>query len=83
MTATAQPANSTQQVGVVNPYNIQGAQPLDQELATGDFVSNSVGVRIATPFFGTGFNLCTGERALLQTCFPSWCGSLGDMLWLL
>ncbi|CAK0783700.1 hypothetical protein CVIRNUC_006899 [Coccomyxa viridis] len=30
----------------------------DPEEATGDYLSGIVGVRIATPFFGTGFNFC-------------------------
>ena len=80
VTATAQPTSSTQQVGVVNPYDVQGAQPLDQDLATGDFISQSVGVRIATPFFGTGFNFCIGAHALLQPCHASWTGGLGNNL---
>ncbi|BDA49049.1 hypothetical protein COCOBI_13-1590 [Coccomyxa sp. Obi] len=56
-TVSAQPAASTQ-VGVVNPYDVVGANPLDREVITGDFISQVVGVRIATPFFGTGFNFC-------------------------
>ena len=59
-TVSAQPASSTQ-VGVVNPYDVVGANPLDREVITGDFISQLVGVRIATPFFGTGFNFCIGE----------------------
>lgn len=59
-TVSAQPAASTQ-VGVVNPYDVVGANPLDREIITGDFISQVVGVRIATPFFGTGFNFCIGE----------------------
>ena len=38
----------------------------DPEEATGDYLSGIVGVRIATPFFGTGFNFCIGERQLGQ-----------------
>ena len=34
---------------------------LDQDQVTGDTISQIVGVRIATPFFGTGFNFCVGE----------------------
>ena len=64
-TVSAQPASSTQ-VGVVNPYDVAGANPLDREIITGDFISQIVGVRIATPFFGTGFNFCIGEAP--QTC---------------
>ena len=36
---------------------------LDQDQISGDTISQLVGVRIATPFFGTGFNFCVGERA--------------------
>ena len=35
---------------------------LDQDQISGDTISQLVGVRIATPFFGTGFNFCVGER---------------------
>lgn len=59
-TVSAQPASS-KQIGVVNPYDVVGASPLDREVITGDFISQIVGVRIATPFFGTGFNFCIGE----------------------
>lgn len=59
-TVSAQPAAS-KQIGVVNPYDVVGANPLDREVITGDFISQIVGVRIATPFFGTGFNFCIGE----------------------
>ena len=34
----------------------------DPEEATGDYLSGIVGVRIATPFFGTGFNFCIGRH---------------------
>ncbi|CAL8462830.1 g2364 [Coccomyxa elongata] len=54
---SAQPEASTK-VGVVNPYDVVGANPLDREVIKGDFISQVVGVRIATPFFGTGFNFC-------------------------
>ncbi|KAK9916605.1 hypothetical protein WJX75_004794 [Coccomyxa subellipsoidea] len=36
----------------------QGTSALDGEVITGDYIGAVVGVRIATPFFGTGFNLC-------------------------
>jgi hypothetical protein len=65
-TVSAQPASSTQ-VGVVNPYDVVGANPLDREVITGDFISQIVGVRIATPFFGTGFNFCIGEALRIVT----------------
>ena len=65
VTATAQPDSGTQKVGVVNPYDVIGAQPLDQNLVSGDYISQQVGVRIATPFFGTGFNFCVGEHPFL------------------
>ena len=35
---------------------------LDQDQISGDTISQLVGVRIATPFFGTGFNFCVGEQ---------------------
>ena len=72
-TVSAQPAASTQ-IGVVNPYDVVGANPLDREVITGDFISQIVGVRIATPFFGTGFNFCIGELSQFLggglTCLP-------------
>ncbi|BDA41090.1 hypothetical protein COCOBI_01-7450 [Coccomyxa sp. Obi] len=46
-TAAGQPLNA-----------VQGASALDGEVITGDYISAVVGVRIATPFFGTGFNFC-------------------------
>ena len=39
----------------------QSATGLDGESITGDYISSIVGVRIATPLFGTGFNFCIGE----------------------
>lgn len=62
-TVNAKPASAT--VGVVNPYDVKGASPLDKEIVSGDFISQIVGVRIATPFFGTGFNFCVGTQLLL------------------
>ena len=62
-TATAQAqSGGQQQVGVVNPYDVQGASPLDNNLITGDYVSQQQGIRIATPLFGTGYNFCIGEN---------------------
>ena len=47
------------------PYAATG---YDQDQITGDPISQVVGVRIATPIFGTGFNFCIGE-----ICHPpSW-----------
>ncbi|EIE26350.1 hypothetical protein COCSUDRAFT_58887 [Coccomyxa subellipsoidea C-169] len=46
-TAAGQPLNA-----------VQGTSALDGEVITGDYVGAVVGVRIATPFFGTGFNFC-------------------------
>lgn len=39
----------------------QSATGLDGDSITGDYISSIVGVRIATPLFGTGFNFCIGE----------------------
>ena len=39
---------------------VGSTSPLDQDLVSGDEISQLVGVRIATPFFGTGFNFCVG-----------------------
>lgn len=48
---------------------MQGASALDGEVITGDYISAVVGVRIATPFFGTGFNFCIGAQLLgFLTC---------------
>ena len=33
---------------------------------TGTYVSSALGVRVSTPFFGTGFNACIGARAALM-----------------
>ena len=58
---------------------MQGTSALDGEVITGDYVGAVVGVRIATPFFGTGFNFCIGEVTIflalvawgsLQSCSP-------------
>lgn len=35
---------------------------------SGFFVSTLVGVRVATPFFGSGFNFCVGACSDLQSC---------------
>jgi len=50
-TASGQPLNA-----------VQGTSALDGEVITGDYIGAVVGVRIATPFFGTGFNFCIGKR---------------------
>ena len=39
---------------------VASTSPLDQDQVSGDTISQLVGVRIATPFFGTGFNFCVG-----------------------
>ena len=46
-------------------WPVQGTSALDGEVITGDYIGAVVGVRIATPFFGTGFNLCIGEIQFL------------------
>lgn len=46
----------------LNGQTIQGSKSLDGEFITGDYIGAVVGVRIATPFFGTGFNFCIGAR---------------------
>jgi hypothetical protein len=48
----------------LNGQTIQGASPYDGEFITGDYIGAVVGVRIATPFFGTGFNFCIGKQPL-------------------
>jgi hypothetical protein len=61
VTATAQ--QQPQSRGVVQPQDVQGASPLDQDLPTGDYFSFLQGVRLALPIFGTGYNFCVGARA--------------------
>ena len=77
VTATAQPDSGSQKVGVVNPYDVIGAQPLDQNIASGDYISQQVGVRVATPFFGTGLYFCVGEHALHPPCLLWHCKAAG------
>ena len=45
------------------PLRIDSTAPLDGPSVSGSEISAIVGVRIATPFFGTGFNFCIGTRA--------------------
>lgn len=47
--------------------DIVSTKGLDQEIITGDNIGQIVGVKIATPFFGTGFNFCIGA-ALSGDC---------------
>ena len=61
-TATAQ---RPRHIGVDQPQDVAGANPLDSEAVTGDYFSALQGVRLATPLFGTGYNLCIGETELL------------------
>lgn len=42
--------------------DIISTKTLDNEVISGDNIGQIVGVKIATPFFGTGFNFCIGER---------------------
>lgn len=45
-------------IASADPYSGQdGLRP------AGSFISSVVGVRVATPFFGTGFNACIGAPA--------------------
>ena len=40
--------------------DIISTKTLDNEVISGDNIGQIVGVKIATPFFGTGFNFCIG-----------------------
>ena len=58
-------AGQQQTIGTSDPKAAEQATVtstggLDQDQITGDTISQIVGVRIATPFFGTGFNFCVG-----------------------
>jgi hypothetical protein len=44
------------------PLRIDTTTPFDGPSVSGSEVSLIVGTRIATPFFGTGFNFCVGAR---------------------
>ena len=55
-----------QMIGTSDPKaaeqaTVTSTSGLDQDQITGDTISQIVGVRIATPFFGTGFNFCVGR----------------------
>lgn len=59
--------------------DIVSTKGLDQEIITGDNIGQIVGVKIATPFFGTGFNFCIGAALsggsrvfLSDTLLQSW-----------
>ena len=43
------------------PLQVTASSPLDGPSVAGSVISLVTGVRIATPFFGTGFNFCVGE----------------------
>ncbi|CAL5229043.1 g12292 [Coccomyxa viridis] len=63
VTASATPAGQQQTIGTSDPKaaeqaTVTSTSGLDQDQITGDTISQIVGVRIATPFFGTGFNFC-------------------------
>ena len=42
------------------PLQVTASSPLDGPTVSGSEISLVVGTRIATPFFGTGFNFCVG-----------------------
>ena len=44
------------------PLQVTASSPLDGPTVSGSEISMVVGTRISTPFFGTGFNFCVGER---------------------
>ncbi len=59
-------AGQQQTIGVSDPKaaeqaTIGSTSGLDQDQISGDTISQIVGVRISTPFFGTGFNFCVGR----------------------
>lgn len=43
------------------PLQVTATSPLDGPSVAGSVISLVTGVRIATPFFGTGFNFCVGQ----------------------
>ena len=52
---------SRQDTAIASAYSGQdGLRP------AGSYISSVVGVRVATPFFGTGFNACIGAPAALR-----------------
>lgn len=56
------------------PLRIDATTPFDGPSVSGAEISLIVGTRIATPFFGTGFNFCVG--ALPHSTSPQQCVSL-------
>ncbi len=50
---------------------VASTSPLDEEIVSGDDISQIVGVRIATPIFGTGFNFCVGMATLSLHVWPT------------
>ncbi len=59
-------AGQQQTIGTSDPKaaeqaTVASTSGLDQESISGDTISQIVGVRISTPFFGTGFNFCVGK----------------------
>ncbi len=52
--------------------SVVSTRGLDNEIITGDYISQIVGVKIATPFFGTGFNFCIGAALPAPGPSRSW-----------
>ncbi len=56
----------TQELLARRAQDVTGAQPLqdtnDNTVYSGSYSSSSFGVRVSTPFFGSGFNACIGAR---------------------
>jgi hypothetical protein len=50
-----------------HPLQVQSTHALDGPSVSGSEISVIVGVRIATPLFGTGFNFCIGAHC---SCMP-------------
>ena len=48
-------------IQALSSTDIISTKTLDNEVISGDNIGQIVGVKIATPFFGTGFNFCIGE----------------------
>ena len=49
------------------PLQVTASSPLDGPSVAGSVISLVTGVRIATPFFGTGFNFCVGKPPVSLT----------------
>ena len=65
-------AGQQQTIGTSDPKaaeqaTVASTSGLDQESISGDTISQIVGVRISTPFFGTGFNFCVGRVFIFHT----------------